>query len=56
MLKRRTEMMVSIARNPSPIVIEVPRNPNNNEFNDDLNEEFLMLCDSDDALYCNNSF
>lgn len=56
MLKRRTEIMVNIARNPSPIVIEVPRNPNNNVLNYDFNEEFLM-CDNDDTdtLYCNNS-
>lgn len=47
-------MMLSIARNPNPIIIEVPKNPNNDfEFNDKLNEEFLMLCDSDSA--CNSS-
>jgi len=47
MLKRRTEKMVSIARNPNPIVIDVPRIPNNNEFSDDIlfNEEFLILSD-----------
>jgi len=47
MLKRRTEKMVSIARNPNPIVIDVPRIPNNNEFSDDIlfNKEFLILSD-----------
>lgn len=42
MFKRRTERMVSLVRNPSPIVIEVPRIPNN-EFNDDFNEENVVM-------------
>lgn len=46
--------MVSLARNP--IVIEVPIVNPDNEFDEDLNNEFVMLCGNDNVFYyCNNS-